>query len=193
MYRLMALFSIASIILLTSCNPNGENNFGAQQAELDDPTNPFVDTGEALPIGDNLDEEIPPSEPDAEREETTIKLVKAGEKYNGKNYKGKGGGKKSDPYSFVEQVYADAGIDVSVEQAIANSASHNRFDEKKKIQPGDLLVFDLDGNGDPDHAAIKMGNGDFLHVNPNANVKVELTNLSQGNYMNTLLYGIRLY
>lgn len=169
-------FIVLALLLTTACTTNNDNESGQDQ-----PTKTSVKKTNrqseqqysledivALPVKDigfNIQKtgndhtvdpsQIIPPEPDMEREELVIRLVKESEKHLGK---------KMSALEYVQMVYGNLGYkDVVIDKVPKqNYTSKNLF---AKVQPGDLLYYDLDQDGTVDHYAIKHGNGDIIHAN----------------------------
>lgn len=171
------------LLVLSACSPNnnqvGRNEQGQApiQRPMQNVTNTQNNAGYNIQrmgatdeygagLGDlstdeiNADEMVP-SEPDSHREEKVLKIVNESEKYLGQSM---------EDVQFINKVFKNAGFehfDLSNPYRKIQDYSHN-------IQPGDVLSFDLDGDGHVDHHAIKLGNGDIIHVYKG---KVQITDI----------------
>lgn len=111
-------------------------------------------------------EEMVPSEPDMDREAKVHEIVAESERYVGQ---------KMDEFKYVQQVFSKAGYD----GVVINYSDLSKVGQvaKEKMQPGDILYFDLNGDRKVDHHAIKLGNGEIIHVNGDG--KVQITDILQ--------------
>lgn len=124
-----------------------------------------------------------PSEPDMEREEKVLLVVKESEKYVGKEL---------DNLQFIQQVYQNIGIQGLSIMTDIPKASNNTRNVLVDAQPGDIVYFDLNGDGEADHYAIKLGNGDIIHTYTNG--KIRITDIERETFWkNKVVYVQRVF
>ncbi len=160
---------VSALFLLSACSSNNrdmgfETPRGDQQQSMKTSNREHRDIGlnleslnHAEPISNDA---IVPSEPDIEREETVHRIVDESEKYLGQ---------KMDDSTFITQVFDKVGI---TGITLNHTLPDGREDVSTNIQPGDIIYFDLDGDGRVDHHAIKLGNGDIIHSYTDGKVRI---------------------
>lgn len=175
------VFIVVAIWLLVACGRTNDAQMGRDaRTEVDDRLQTeqlqWRDRGLGVQkIGAHTNEvpaDIVPSEPDMEREEHVLRIVEESEKYIGVQI---------DNRQFVSRVLEKAGYGdsvIDVENAtpihVPSTSPHVVW---TLLQPGDLVYFDINGDGTLDHYCIKLGNGDVIHSYTDG--KVVVTDMMQ--------------
>lgn len=193
MKKISLFLLLTTLILTTACSGNNDKQSGAAKPTKNERTNQIsmkkVVSRDGQDIGLNIqevrttdsvnEEDLVPSEPDMEREEKVINLVNESEKYVGK---------KMSNAQLIDKVFSSIGYQGVVLQAVP---PHDGRDLANKIQPGDILYFDTDGDQKADDFAIKLGNGEIIHAK---NGTIQITDIHKSpNQIENLIHVQRVF
>lgn len=90
---------------------------------------------------------------------------------------------------LVQQVFKNFGIKTT--RTTYTQIGEGKAVKMNELQPGDLVFFDFDPGGGPDHVGIYAGDGKMIHA-PRPGKPVQVADLTSGYYQNTFMGGRRL-
>lgn len=90
---------------------------------------------------------------------------------------------------LVQQVYKNFGIKTT--RTTYTQIGEGKAVKMNELQAGDLVFFDTQPGGGPDHVGIYMGDGKMIHA-PRPGKSVEIADLTSGYYQGTFMGGRRI-
>ena len=92
---------------------------------------------------------------------------------------------------FTQFIYRQHGI--SIPRSTVDQAKVGTKLSKAELQVGDLIIFSNTYKAGPSHAAIYMGNGQFIHASSVGSGGVVISDLNSAYYSGKFSYGRKVF